>query len=170
MKPFIQGGVGDESRGVGYAGSKLPTQIFSPDTEVPTASSREGSLLTSTRDATANVRQLKSLTLFRGSFVSTGEIRRVLFEARDLNEAIELAHSWNVGVEFEVPGGWGGYESKPEAECEAYSLKEACRLLGGVSPITVYRWVVQKKLDRVPATRKVLITRRSIQRLVASRR
>lgn len=45
---------------------------------------------------------------------------------------------------------------------EAYDLPEAQKLLGGVSRSTIYRDVHKGLLNRVPGTRRVLITRKSI--------
>ena len=46
---------------------------------------------------------------------------------------------------------------------KAYNAKDACRLLGGVSQKTLWRWCALRYLERVPNTRKVLITRQSIE-------
>lgn len=51
---------------------------------------------------------------------------------------------------------------------ESYELPDAQKLLGNVSRSTIYREVHRGLLDRVPHTRRVLITRESIERRVKS--
>lgn len=52
----------------------------------------------------------------------------------------------------------------PELLPESYELPVAQKLLGGISRSTIYRDVHRGLLDRVPHTRRVLITRESIER------
>ena len=88
----------------------------------------------------------------------SGEIRRIFFEAADIEEARRIAAGCNAGLEGEA--------KRPEVPVPvAFNLREARALLGGISRATVYNWVAVGKLDRVPGTRKVLITRKSIERL-----
>jgi hypothetical protein len=42
------------------------------------------------------------LKKFSGIYVAAGEIRRVVYEARDINEARQLAEKWSVGIEGEA--------------------------------------------------------------------
>lgn len=52
---------------------------------------------------------------------------------------------------------------------ESYELDKARELLGGISRSTVYREIHNGLLERVPNTRRVLITRESIEKRKAQR-
>lgn len=54
-------------------------------------------------------------------------------------------------------------------QVEHYPLATACQLLGGVSRSTIYRELHMGLLERVPHTRRVLITRDSIERRKSAR-
>ena len=47
---------------------------------------------------------------------------------------------------------------------EAFDVASACHIMGDISRTTLYRLLLRGKLERLPATRKVLVTRRSIER------
>jgi hypothetical protein len=88
-----------------------------------------------------------------------GEIRRIFFEAADIDEARRIAAGCNAGLEGEA--------QRPEVPVPlAYNMKETQKLLGGISRATVYAWMKIGRLDRVGGTRKVLITLDSIERAV----
>jgi hypothetical protein len=89
-----------------------------------------------------------------------GEIRRLFFEANDIEEARRIAAGCNAGLE--------GESQRPEVPVPlAYNMAEAQKLLGGISRPTVYAWLKMGRLDRVGGTSKVLITLDSIERAVA---
>ena len=46
----------------------------------------------------------------------------------------------------------------------AYDLKEAQKLLGGLGRTSVFRWIKMGRLERIGGTRRVLITRKSVER------
>jgi hypothetical protein len=100
---------------------------------------------------------------FSGIYVLAGTIRRVIFEATDAAEALTLATGWNLGLEGEAPAG-PDCEGAAAPVPELYDLETSRRLLGGVSRGTIYRWLLIGKLERDPDSRKVLLTRRSIER------
>lgn len=89
-----------------------------------------------------------------------GEIRRLFFEANDIEEARRIAAGCNAGLEGEAkqPG------LPPPI---AFKLSEAQQLLGGISKGTIYNWLAVGKLDRVSGTSRVLVTRKSIERVAA---
>lgn len=102
-----------------------------------------------------------ALKKFSGIYVAAGEIRRVVYEAKDLAEARQLAAKWGVGIEGEAatfPG-----ESSPPLP-EAYDEKTARYLLGGISRTTLYAELATGRLKRIAGTRRVLVTRQSIER------
>lgn len=86
-----------------------------------------------------------------------GKLRRIVFEAEDESDALCVAEAARAGLE--------GPALKPGIpEPLAYPIKEACRLLGGVSRATIYNWLALGELERLPGTARVLITRRSLER------
>lgn len=102
-----------------------------------------------------------ALKKFAGVYVADGEIRRVIYEAKDSEEARLLASKWGVGVEGETDA-FGGETPPPLPE--AYDAKTARYLLGGISRTTLYAELATGRLERMPGTRRVLVTRRSIER------
>lgn len=103
------------------------------------------------------------LRKFQAIYVAESCIRNVTFEALGLEEAKRLAAGWGFGLEGEVTEepqrtkGNGGV-------VEAFDVPSACHIMGGISRTTLYRLLLRGKLERLPATRKVLVTRRSIER------
>lgn len=100
------------------------------------------------------------LKRFSGIYVAAGEIRRLIYEAKDIAEARQLASKWGVGVEGEAVAFSG--ESPPPLP-EAYDEKTARYLLGGISRTTLYAELATGRLKRLSGTRRVLVTRRSIE-------
>ncbi len=101
------------------------------------------------------------LRKFSGIYVADGEIRRVILEARDITEARQLAAKWGIGIEGEAIGFSG--ECPPPLP-EAYNEKTARYLLGGISRTTLYAELATGRLKRLAGTRRVLVTRQSIER------
>jgi hypothetical protein len=102
-----------------------------------------------------------TLRKFSGIYVAAGEIRRVVYEARDITEARELAGKWGVGLEGEA----AAFPCDTPAPLpEAYDEKTARYLLGGISRTTLYAELATGRLQRLSGTRRVLVTRRSIER------
>lgn len=82
------------------------------------------------------------------------------FEAEDAERARAFAARCGAGLYDEA-----GSPGSPEAlRPEAYDEKTARLLLGGISRTTLYRELALRRLDRVPGTRRVLVTRASIER------
>ncbi len=101
---------------------------------------------------------------FSGVYIVGGGVRRVILEAEHLEEARQVAQRWAVGIEGEAPD---RPLPKP-VEPEAFNLDDTRRLLGGVSRATIYRWCWEGRLQRVPNTGRLLITRKSIERFCES--
>ena len=101
------------------------------------------------------------LKKFSGVYLSEGQIRRVLFEARDSSEAQLLAKQWGMGVERETEE---FTRESPLPVPEAYNEKVARHLLGGISRTTLYAELAVGRLSRVKHGRRLLITRQSIER------
>lgn len=81
---------------------------------------------------------------------------RVWFDAADADAARE------------VSGAMGAALVGPEEEDNlprAYDVPTARRMLGGVSRTSIYSWLATGDLERIPGTGRVLITRRSLERL-----
>lgn len=97
---------------------------------------------------------------FAGVYIHDGQVRRMTFEATNSNEAQALASDWGVGVDGEV-------ERKQAAAAEvpmAFDLAAVRRILGGVSRSQIYVWLTLGRLERLPGTRRVLITRASVEK------
>lgn len=107
-----------------------------------------------------------TLETFSAVTVVAGQIRRLWFQAAGEEEARQLCVTWNAG--YEGPARGPEFHTTPAPE--AYDEKTARALLGGVSKMTLWRWVAVGKLDRVPGTRRFLVTRSSIERLTGQRR
>lgn len=93
-------------------------------------------------------------------FVEQGQIRRLWFRATTEREGRAFCIKFNAGYE--------GMARSPEVEIKplpaAYDVKTSCALLGGISEATLYREIKDGKLDRLPDTRRVLVTRESLER------
>lgn len=100
---------------------------------------------------------------YRAVFIVNGSIRRLIFEALSTQEAERLAANWGCGLEGEVDDDPQIQTHRAVAK-EAFDVASACRVLGDISRTTLYRLLVKGQLERLPATRKVLVTGRSIER------
>lgn len=100
---------------------------------------------------------------YRAIFIINGAVRRLTFDALSPEEAEKLAATWGFGLEGEIGDEPQTHLPRPDVK-EAYDVSSACRVLGGISCTTLYRILVRRQLDRLPATRKVLVTRKSIER------
>ena len=103
------------------------------------------------------------LRRYRAIYLAESSIRQVTFEALCLDEARRLAAAWGFGLEGEVVGEGDDTQGQTVGP-EAFDVTKACRILGDISRTTLYRLLIRGKLERLPATRKVLVTRRSIER------
>ena len=102
---------------------------------------------------------VRELAMFSAAYVVQGKMRRMFFEAIDDAEAREFCIRWGCGLEGESTRPELGTKSLPEA----YDQQTACRLLGGISKSTLYRELQDGKLERVPGTRRILVTRSSLE-------
>ena len=103
------------------------------------------------------------LKRYRAIYLIEGSIRRISFEAFDMDEARRLATKWGFGLEGEATEE-SITATQTAIAAAAFDVVSACRVLGNISRTTLYRLLVRGKLERLPATRKVLVTRRSIER------
>lgn len=102
-----------------------------------------------------------ALKSYTAVYTLNGTLRRLHFEAVSDSEAQRVCATWGAGLE--------GPASFPrnaiaDAMPVAYNEKTARKLLGGISQATLYRWLAIGKVERVPDTRRILITRSSIER------
>lgn len=97
---------------------------------------------------------------FSAVFIHDSQVRRMRFEAADIDEAKALAARWGAGVEGEVNM---DPSDAPEVPA-AYNLTKARQMLGGVSRSQIYVWLTLGQVERLPGTRRVLITRESIEK------
>lgn len=106
------------------------------------------------------------MTKYSAICADAGLIRRITFEAENLEVARRLATTWGFGLEGEAHPESGRPEEKVVYP-DAFNTKDARRKLGGISRTALYRLLVRKILRRLPDTRKVLVTRASIERYCA---
>ena len=100
---------------------------------------------------------------FAGIYIFNGHARRLSFEANDAEEALSIGLKWNVGLEPESV-----LQAAPSTALpipDVYDFATAARLLGNVSRSTIYKWLVLGRLVRIPKSRKILITRQSVELL-----
>ena len=100
------------------------------------------------------------LRRYRAIYLAGSCIRNVTFEALCLDEAKRLAAGWGFGLEGEAP------EERQRAQHntvapEAFDVASACRIMGDIFRTTLYRLLIRGKLERLPATRKVLVATQS---------
>lgn len=102
-----------------------------------------------------------ALSTFAAVYIESGRILRLWFEAPDETAARAFCLRCNAG--YQGPSA-GPALPKAAPVAEAYNAKTARAMLGGVSAMTLYRWIALGELDRVQGTRRLLITRSSIER------
>ena len=93
--------------------------------------------------------------VFAATAVEVGEDDQALAAAR------QLAARWGVGIEGEAAA---FPDDSPAPLPEAYDEKTARYLLGGISRTTLYAELATGRLKRMAGTRRVLVTRQSIER------
>jgi hypothetical protein len=102
---------------------------------------------------------------FSAVYVWNTEIRKIDFESASDEEAKNISAKWGFGLEGETRSLRS--DAVVPARPEAFDEETTRKLLGDISRSTLYRLILRGKLNRVPATRKVLVTRRSIERFCA---
>ena len=101
------------------------------------------------------------------SIASDASIRRVIFEAADVEEARAFAVRHGFGFEGLASTASISSAGPVRAEPEAYNATQAMRILGGISRTKLYQLRVTGKLKQLPDTRSVMITRKSIEAYLA---
>jgi hypothetical protein len=94
-------------------------------------------------------------------------IRRISFEAATEEEARSFAVKYGFGFEGEAEPETSRPVSPDKTQPEAYSSDEARRILGGISRKKLYALRATGKLEQLPDTRRVLVTRKSIQKYLS---
>lgn len=95
------------------------------------------------------------LNRYRGQFIEQGELRTLVLEARNLEEARAIGQRWNAAIQSED-------DHRLEPLPEGYDAVTARQILGGISQSTLYRLLATRKLRRMPG-RKIVVTRESIE-------
>lgn len=101
----------------------------------------------------------QSLITYSAIWIEGGQIRRLWFEASHEAEARAFCVRANAGFE----GRSAGPEIRADPLPEAYNVETACAMLGGISAATLYREIADGKLEKLPGTRRVLVTRESLE-------
>jgi hypothetical protein len=107
------------------------------------------------------------MTQFGAVVIIDGKARRVILEAADEEEALSITHRLGIGLDVTQPVDRPMVER--QARPEAYDEDTTRKLLGNISRTTLWRLIVRGKLERVPSVRRVLVTRKSIERFCACR-
>lgn len=107
---------------------------------------------------------MSDLRRFSGVYLKAGQMRRITFEAADLEDARQQAEHWGVGVEGEA----GPIQPPSTVEKQTYTMEEVMATLQ-VSRTTVKRLLWRRKLKRIAGVRKVLVTRQSLEEYSAGR-
>lgn len=94
---------------------------------------------------------------FTAIAIVDGAFVKVRFEASSLTEVRDL-----LGLSTPVPDD-SVIATKAALEPYAYTVAEACALLGGIGRTSLYRLLARGKLKRLPHTRRVLVTRVSLE-------
>jgi hypothetical protein len=97
------------------------------------------------------------MTTYSAVYPVAGALRRMWFEAQDENEARDFCVRCGAGLEGEA-----ARKQEKIPTPEYYDAETACRLLGGISRTTLWKELALENLERVPNTRRVLVTRASI--------
>jgi hypothetical protein len=103
-----------------------------------------------------------------------GRLVEIRFDALDERDALSVAVACHGGLvpDGAVPSGgaavpgWRLPSGRSAPEPVAFDITRAREILGGISRATVYAWLALGRLERVPGTRRVLITRSSLERAV----
>ncbi len=107
------------------------------------------------------------IKMFQAIHVAEGSIRPLSFEAVDLEDARKFAATLGFGLIGEAPVVANQSNIVAFERPDAFDVPQARHKLGGISRSTLYRLLKRGKLSRLTDTRKVLITRRSIERYLA---
>jgi hypothetical protein len=97
------------------------------------------------------------MTTYSAIYPVDGALRRMWFEASSENEARGFAARCGAGLE-----GPANRATEEPTVPEYYDAETACKLLGGISRTTLWKELAVENLERVPNTRRVLVTRESI--------
>lgn len=105
-----------------------------------------------------------------------GRLVEIRFDALDERDALSVAIACHGGLvpDGAVPSGGAAVPGwrlpsvrpAPAPEPVAFDLHRTREILGGISRATVYAWLALGRLERVPGTRRLLITRSSLERVV----
>ena len=98
------------------------------------------------------------LKTYLAVYPEAGHLRRLWFEAPDETAARLFCARVGAGLQ--------GEESREPGVGPAtcYDEETARRLLGNISPSTLYRELSVGNLERIPGIRKVLVTRESVEK------
>lgn len=103
---------------------------------------------------------------FQAIHVAEGSIRPISFEAVDLEDARQFAAKLGFGLIGEAPVIPEQANIVAFERADAFDVRQTCQKLN-ISRSTLGRHLERGILSRLPDTRKILVTRRSIERYLA---
>ncbi|MDI1249212.1 MAG: helix-turn-helix domain-containing protein [Lacunisphaera sp.] len=103
---------------------------------------------------------------YQAIHIADGKVRQLTFQAVDLPDAQQFVAKLGCGLMGEAPLVTGQSNVVPFERPDAFDVRQTCHKLG-ISRSSLDRLVRRGKLSRLPDTRKILITRRSIERYLA---
>lgn len=110
----------------------------------------------------------RSVLTYEAIQIENSLIRKVWFEAQSPDDARAFALKCGLGLQGEGPPIAASDAAPTFDPVAAFDVPRACQHLGGISRTSLYRLLVRGKLSRLKHTRKVLVTRRSINRYLDS--
>lgn len=103
----------------------------------------------------------RDMKTYEGVYIEESTLCSVFFRAKDRNSALKTCKRLGLGLKGESEGFRAKHNSIQPMFCDA---KTAMNLLGGISRSTLYKELTLANLQRVPGTRKILITLDSIKK------
>lgn len=103
---------------------------------------------------------------YQALHIADAAIRKVTFEALNLEDARHFATKCGFGLQGEVPPNNGQSNVVQFERADAFDVPQTCHKLG-ISRSSLNRLLKRGILSRLQDTGKVLVTRRSIERYLA---
>jgi len=101
------------------------------------------------------------MKMYEGIYIEESALCNVFFKAKDRDTAMKTCKRLGLGLKGEAEGFRTKQNSIEPVYCDS---KTTMTLLGGMSRSTLHKELILQNLERVPGTRKILITLDSIKK------